>query len=68
MGLKGFHIFFITLACLFSFGVAVLFLQQRSVNPGPFPVIGAVISFLCGIILLLYAGWAFRKLRNIPKQ
>jgi hypothetical protein len=68
MGLKGFHIFFIILACFSSFGAAGLFLQQRSVDSGPLPVIGAVTSFLSGIILLLYAGWALRKLRNLPKE
>ncbi len=68
MGLKGFHIFFIVLACFFSFGAAGLFLHQRSIDPSPLPVIGAVTSFLSGIILLLYAGWALRKLRNLPKE
>ncbi len=68
MGLKGFHIFFIILACFFSFGASGLFLHQRTVDPGLVPVIGAVVSFVSGIILLLYSGWAWKKLRRIPKE
>jgi hypothetical protein len=68
MGLKAFHIFFITIACLFSFGAAALFLQLRGADSGPLPIAGAVISFVTGIMLLFYGAWALKKLKAIPKE
>ena len=64
MSLKTFHIFFISLAslCSFGFGVWLLLLNDPRSN---LDVIGAFLSFVVGIGLIIYGILFLRKFKHI---
>ncbi|MGB2867340.1 MAG: hypothetical protein WBD36_02720 [Bacteroidota bacterium] len=66
MSLKGFHIFFIGIAtlCTFGFGIWLLTYDGR----GPVEISGAVGAFLCSLLLVLYGRRFLRKFRHISSM
>ena len=65
LSLRSFHVVFIVVSILLSLGVGAWgtqqYLQQSSVQG----LTMAVIFFLCGILLSVYAGRYFGKLRRL---
>ncbi len=63
MGLRGFHIFFISVASLFCFGTAAIFLRQRLLTGDFIFLVGIALASLAGLALLFYALWFAHKSR-----
>lgn len=65
MSLKGFHLVFITITTLLSFGIGVWCLWINSLGPSTGYVIGAVCSFVAALALLVYGCWFWRKMKRL---
>ena len=67
MSLKVFHIIFISLSVVLAFGFGLWLLLSR---PGeePVDVIGAVVSFLVGIFLVLYEIRIVKKFKSLKSM
>jgi hypothetical protein len=59
MSLRGFHLFFISMVTLFSFGIAAAVLAL-----GFNPIFGELLA-LFGVIVAAYGVWFFRKSRKL---
>jgi hypothetical protein len=65
MSLKGFHIIFITFSTLLAFGCGVWCLWINSLGPGSSYLIGAIVSFVAAIALIIYGCWFWRKMKRL---
>lgn len=65
MSLKAFHIVFIAIATLCAFGFAYWSMMTYLSGGDTMFVAGAVISFACGIGLILYGIRFLHKLKNV---
>jgi hypothetical protein len=59
MSLRGFHLFFISLVTLFSFGIAAAVLAL-----GFNPIFGEMLGVF-GVIVAVYGAWFYRKSRKL---
>ena len=62
MSLKAFHIFFIGVSVLCSFGFAYWLLQSEGDG---LKIAGAVVSFLAGVALIIYGNRFLKKLKHV---
>lgn len=65
MSLKTFHIFFISLSSIFTFGFGVWLLQSFSTINEIGSLIGAILAFLSGVGLIIYGIRFLRKLQHV---
>jgi hypothetical protein len=66
MSLKGFHIVFIVISTLMSFGIGVWCLWINSMGPAATGyVVGAVCSFVTALGLVIYGCWFWRKMKRL---
>ena len=65
MSLKAFHIFFISLSVLLTFGFAVWTFQSYTENGGFIVLMGSLISMLTGVGLIVYGINFLKKLKNV---
>jgi hypothetical protein len=65
MSLRFFHIVFITLSTLLSFGFAVWLYENYRAQASAAELLGAIISGALGVGLIAYGVWFFKKSRKI---
>ncbi len=65
MSLKTFHIIFITISSLFTFGFAYWLVRSYSGNGEVSSLIGAVVSTLFGVGLIVYGVRFLKKLQHV---
>ena len=65
MSLKAFHIIFITFSTLMAFGIGIWCLWVNKVASTSAYTIGAVISFLAAVALIVYGCWFWRKMKRL---
>jgi hypothetical protein len=65
MSLKAFHIFFIALSVLLTFGFAAWLLQSYATSGDAGTLIAAIASILLGAALTVYARRFLRKLKHV---
>jgi len=65
MSLKGFHIVFITVSTLLALGTGAWCLWIDSVHGSPAFRLGAICSFLAGLVLISYGIWFYRKMKRL---
>jgi hypothetical protein len=65
MSLKGFHIVFITVSTLLALGAGAWCLWIDSVHGSPAFRLGAIGSFLAGLVLISYGIWFYRKMKRL---
>ncbi len=65
MSLKTFHLIFITVSTLLSFGMAVWALQQYRAAHVPGHLAFAVAALFLGLGLIIYGRYFLRKLKGI---
>jgi len=66
MSLKIFHVLFIALSILTTFGFSLWCLQSYYGNPDIQMVVFGIPSAMIGLGLVFYSKWFFDKLRNWP--
>lgn len=65
MSLKAFHVFFLAVAALFSFGFGAWGVAFHTSAGGTPVLLVAIASLLIGAALLVYGVWFLRKLRHV---
>lgn len=65
MSLKAFHIFFIALSVILTFGFAVWTFQSYNSDGGFMMLAGSLLSVLAGAGLIIYAINFLKKLKNV---
>ena len=65
MSLKAFHIFFIAISTLMTFGFAFWLVEQYATSGEAVTLGGAVVAAILGIGLIVYARRFLRKLRHV---
>ncbi len=65
MSLKAFHIFFISLSVILTFGFAVWAFQSYNANGGIVMLLGSILSVVAGAGLIIYAIYFLKKLKNV---
>lgn len=65
MSLKAFHIVFIIVSTLLALGTGVWCLWVNLVVGAPVYVVGAVVSFVVAIVLMVYGFWFYRKMKRL---
>ncbi|HSI83506.1 MAG: hypothetical protein ACAI35_16105 [Candidatus Methylacidiphilales bacterium] len=66
MGLKHFHIVFITAAVILCLGTAYWFLFSEKSEGGPLSLFFAVVSLIIGAGLVGYEVYFIQKSKNLP--
>ncbi len=61
MSLKYFHIFFITLSVVLSWGTAAMEFQNYSGDRSVINLVISVFAFVIGVALLTYGAWFLKK-------
>ena len=65
MSLKAFHIFFIAISVLFSFGFGVWGISYHFTDPNVWYLIMGITSFVIGVALIIYGINFLHKLKHI---
>ena len=65
MSLKGFHIVFIVFSTLLAFGCGGWCIWVDLVEGAPIYLAGAIASFACAIVLIIYGVWFYRKMKRL---
>ncbi len=65
MSLKGFHIVFIAFSTLLALGCGGWCVWIDLVEGAPIYLAGAVASFLCAVVLVIYGVWFYRKMKRL---
>jgi hypothetical protein len=65
MSLKVFHIIFISLSVVLTFGFGLWLLFGESGEGGPAHALGALLSFVVGVLLILYEIKIVKKFRAL---
>jgi hypothetical protein len=65
MSLKGFHIVFIVFATLLALGCGAWCVWVDLVEGAPIYLAGAVASFVCAVLLVIYGVWFYRKMKRL---
>jgi uncharacterized membrane protein HdeD (DUF308 family) len=68
MTLKAFHIFFIVLSTLLSFGFGVWALQDHAASQNVLHLTLGIISFVVGCLLMVYLRAFFKKVRHLTSE
>lgn len=64
MSLRAFHFIFIVAATLMAFLYGVWGVHYSAHHEGAFYFASAILSFLCGLVLIGYGFWFLRKIRK----
>jgi len=67
LGLKGFHVFFICVSILLCLAVAAWGLQQYAQAASTTGLVMAIVFFLSGTALVIYAVRYFGKLKQLDR-
>ncbi len=65
MSLKTFHIIFITISSLFTFGFGMWLMRSYSGNGEALSLVGGLVSFLSGVGLIVYGVRFLKKLQHV---
>ena len=65
MSLKGFHIVFISFSTLLALGIGAWCIWVNLVEGAPVYLAGAVGSFACALVLVVYGVWFYRKMKRL---
>jgi len=65
MSLKAFHIFFIAISVLMTFGFAAWLLRSYAASGDAGTLVAAIASVLLGAALIVYARRFLRKLKHV---
>ena len=65
MSLKAFHIFFITISVLLTFGFAAWLLREYAWGGDAGMLIAGIASILAGVALIFYGRRFLRKLKHV---
>lgn len=65
MSLKGFHIVFIVFSTLLALGCGAWCVWVDLVEGAPIYLAGAVASFICAVLLVIYGVWFYRKMKRL---
>jgi hypothetical protein len=65
MSLKAFHIVFVVFSTLLAVGVGLWCVWVDLVEGAPVYLAGAVASFICAIVLVIYGVWFYRKMKRL---
>ncbi|MDQ3198014.1 MAG: hypothetical protein M3Q46_02300 [Verrucomicrobiota bacterium] len=65
MSLKGFHIIFITFSTLLAFGVGIWCLWVNQMTESSAYTVGAVVSFVAAVALIIYGCWFWQKMKRL---
>lgn len=65
MSLKAFHIIFVIVSTLFSFGTGIFCLKSNSVTPNATLFVLGVALNISGVALLVYGKYVLKKLKRI---
>ncbi|MBI3586081.1 MAG: hypothetical protein HY088_02995 [Ignavibacteriales bacterium] len=65
MSLKAFHIFFITVSTLCTFGFAAWLLLNDTASLSLLNILEAIAAFACGVALILYGIRFLRKFKHL---
>lgn len=65
MSLKAFHIIFITFSTLLAFGCGIWCLWINSMEPSNSYLVGAIVSFVSALALIVYGCWFWRKMKRL---
>jgi hypothetical protein len=66
MGLKGFHVVFITACTALSLSLAVFFVREYKRENSSGALAGAVVSVAGGVALAVYGSWFLKKMGRLP--
>ena len=65
MSLKAFHVFFVVMSVLLSFGMAGWSAQEYMARGGTEPLVLGIVAALVGLVLPVYGHWFLKKLRHV---
>jgi hypothetical protein len=65
MSLKAFHIIFVIFSTLLALGVGAWCVWVNLVEDAPVYLAGAVGSFACALVLVVYGVWFYRKMKRL---
>ena len=65
MSLKAFHIVFVIFSTLLALGCGGWCLWVDMVEGAPIYLAGAIASFVCAILLVIYGIWFYRKMKRL---
>jgi hypothetical protein len=65
MSLKGFHIVFIVFSTLLALGCGAWCIWVDMVEGAPIYLAGAIASFVCAVLLVIYGVWFYRKMKRL---
>jgi hypothetical protein len=66
MGLKAFHVVFITVCTALSLALTFYFLREWRHDGGTGALAGAVVSLAGGAALCVYGSWFLKKMDRLP--
>jgi hypothetical protein len=65
MSLKAFHIVFVVFSTLLAFGCGAWCLWIDSVTATQTYLVGAILSFVAALALIVYGCWFWRKMKRL---
>ena len=65
MSLKTFHIIFVIFSTLLALGVGAWCVWVNLVEGTPVYLAGAIASFACAVVLVVYGVWFYRKMKRL---
>lgn len=65
MSLKGFHILFIFFSTLLALGCGFYCVWVNQAAGAPVFIMGAVVSFVAAVALLIYGMWFWKKMKRL---
>ena len=65
MSLKAFHIVFVIFSTLLALGVGAWCIWVNLVEDAPVYLAGAIASFVCALVLVIYGVWFYRKMKRL---
>jgi hypothetical protein len=65
MSLKAFHIVFVVFSTLLALGVGAWCIWVDLVEGAPVYLAGAIASFVCALVLIVYGVWFYRKMKRL---
>lgn len=65
MSLKGFHIVFVVFSTLLALALGGWCIWINLVEGAPIFLAGAVASFVCAVVLVIYGVWFYRKMKRL---
>jgi hypothetical protein len=65
MSLKAVHIVFVIFSTLLALGVGAWCIWVNMVEGAPVYLAGAIASFACALVLVIYGVWFYRKMKRL---